>query len=224
MPSRPPVASEPTRRNLLEAGLAALALPMLIAAAEHDPVRVRSLGEIDPEVYPWGSIRWLLNGKIDPNAEMTMGLVRIEPHQSNPRHVHPNSAEYLHVLSGRCEHLVEGRWVALKPGDTLRIPKGVEHQARTQDEGFQALIVYDTPNRVMVPVGVEKPKATTKVRPALRGLAFVLVVLGGLAAGAARALIRWSLTSGRGRPPVTWASRVKRRVASISRHSWVRPS
>jgi quercetin dioxygenase-like cupin family protein len=90
-----------------------------------------------------------------------MGLVRIEPRQSNQRHVHPNSAEYLHVLTGSCEHLVAGRWVGIKRGDTLRIPKGVEHQARTGDGAFEALIVYDTPNRIMMPVAGERTKAPT---------------------------------------------------------------
>jgi len=47
----------------------------------------------------------------------------------------------------------------LKPGDTLRIPKGVPHQARTRDQAFRALIVYDTPTRVMVPVTAKKPAA-----------------------------------------------------------------
>ena len=123
--------NEPSRRAWLETGLAALAFPGLLAAAGADKAHLRRLAEIEPERYPWGSIRWLMSGTIDPNAEMTMGLVRLEPHQSNPRHVHPNSAEYLQVLSGSCEHLADGRWVSLKPGDTLRIPKGTEHQART---------------------------------------------------------------------------------------------
>ena len=56
------------------------------------------------------------------------------------------------MLSGTAEHLIDGKWVTLKAGDTLRIPKGVPHQARTKDQGYEALIVYDTPTRVMVPV------------------------------------------------------------------------
>jgi len=151
--------NEPSRRAWLETGLAALAFPGLPAAAGADRAQLRRLADIEPERYPWGAIRWLMSGKIDPNAEMTMGLVRIEPHQTNQRHVHPNSAEYLHVLAGSCEHLASGRWVTLRPGDTLRIPKGTEHQARTRDEPFQALIVYDTPNRIMVPVPETRPES-----------------------------------------------------------------
>lgn len=149
----------PTRRTMIQTGLAsaaALAFPGWTLAADDDQVRLQRFDQVEPEKYPWGWIRWLMNGKIDPQAEMTMGLVHFEPHQINTLHIHPNSAEFLHVISGVSEHLMGDRWVTLKAGDTLRIPKNVPHQARTQDQGFDALIVYDTPNRVMVPVTVGK--------------------------------------------------------------------
>ena len=103
-----------------------------------------------------------MNGKIDPHAEMTMGIVSFEPNQINTLHIHPNSAEFLHMLTGTAEHLVDGRWVTLKAGDTLRIPRNVPHQARTKDQPYTALIVYDTPTRVMVPVAEEKPASSAK--------------------------------------------------------------
>jgi len=89
---------------------------------------------------------------------MTLGIVHVEPNQSNPVHIHPNSAEYLHMLSGACEHRVGERWIALKTGDTLRIPRGVVHGARTKAQAFRALIVYDTGKRQMVPVPEYKPR------------------------------------------------------------------
>lgn len=107
--------------------------------------------------FPWGWIRWLMNAEIDPKAEMTLGVVFVKPEQSNPLHIHPNSAEYLHMLSGACEHRVGNRWVSLKTGDTLRIPRGVVHTARTKDQPFRALIVYDTGKRQMVPVTENTP-------------------------------------------------------------------
>ena len=105
---------------------------------------------------PWGSIRWVMNAQIDPAAEMTLGVVYIKPHQENPLHLHPNSAEFLHVLEGSCEHLVGQEWVKLKAGDTVRKPKGVPHRARTGDEGCRAVIVYNTGTRQMVEVKAEK--------------------------------------------------------------------
>lgn len=100
----------------------------------------------------WGWIRWLINGKLDPNAEMTFGIVYIKPNQTNPAHIHPNSAEYLHVLEGSCEHMVGKKWVSLKQGDTLRIPKNVPHKARTGKQPCRAVLVYDTGERQFVEV------------------------------------------------------------------------
>ena len=82
-------------------------------AVEAAKLSLESYDHVEPQKYPWGWIRWLMNAQIDPQAEMTLGIVRVEPRQSNPLHIHPNSAEYLHVLSGACQHRVGDRWVAL---------------------------------------------------------------------------------------------------------------
>jgi quercetin dioxygenase-like cupin family protein len=164
MNTRQKAARRPNRRSLLRDGFAAaavaLTIPELCAASDDDKVRLLPAGKVETEKYPWGDIRWLLSGAIDPRAELTMGIVHFEPNQSNVLHIHPNSAEILYVLSGTSEHLVDGRWTLLHAGDTLRIPRGVPHQARSKDEGFTAVIVYDTPKRIMVPV-----KESTPPRP-----------------------------------------------------------
>lgn len=150
-----------SRRNLLQSGIAAAATTMafsdlLAGAAEGNALSFLPSEKAEPQKYPFGWIRWLMSGKIDPHAEMTVGIVHVDAHQSNPPHVHPNSAEVLHMLSGTCEHLVGDRWLTLKPGDTVRIPKGVPHRARTGDQPFEALIVYDTPTRQMVMVNARQ--------------------------------------------------------------------
>jgi quercetin dioxygenase-like cupin family protein len=154
------------RRSLFQTGFAAtaaaFAFPGLLEGAEDDQAHVFAFDKIEPETYPWGWIRWIVNGQIDPHAEMTMGLVELGPNQSNPLHIHPNSAEYLHVLAGSCEHLVGDRWVALKAGDSVRIPKNVPHQARTKGEACRSLILYDTPKRVMIPVADGKTPEPAK--------------------------------------------------------------
>ena len=106
--------------------------------------------------FPWGWIRWLMNAEIDPQSELTIGIVFIEPHQTNPLHIHPNSAEVLHVLSGACEHRLGKRWDKLQAGDSLRIPATVVHQARTGDVPALSLIVYNTGKRQVVPVTDDK--------------------------------------------------------------------
>jgi quercetin dioxygenase-like cupin family protein len=157
-----------SRRRLLHAGLgaaAALSIAGFPVEAAEDQARVRRSEQDEVEKFPFGWIRWLVSGRIDPQAEMTMGLVHFEPNQANVLHIHPNSAEYLHMLLGTAEHLVDGRWVTLKAGDTLRIPRGVPHQSRSGDQAYEALIVYDTPNRVMVPVKEARSSDTAEKPP-----------------------------------------------------------
>ena len=100
--------------------------------------------------FPWGWIRWLMNSKVDPKAETTVGIVQIEPNQTNPYHMHPNCTEYVHVLNGSCEQLVGDKWVPMKTGDTMRFPKGAPHMARTGKEPCRSMIIYDTGDRQMV--------------------------------------------------------------------------
>ena len=120
-----------------------------LAAGADGGATVQLYEKIEPQKYPWGWIRWLMNARIDPQAEMTLGLVRVEAHQSNPRHVHANSAEFLHVISGTCQQHIGDRWVSMKTGDTVRIPQGVPHSARTDDQPLLAVIVYNTGTRQM---------------------------------------------------------------------------
>jgi carboxymethylenebutenolidase len=120
-------------------------------------VSVTAFDDVKPLEFSWGWIRWLMNAELDPDAEMTLGVVYIKPNQSNPLHMHPNSAEYLHVLSGSCEHRLGDQWVTLNAGDTIRIPKGQVHLARTKDEGCKVIVVFDTGHRQMVVVEDSEP-------------------------------------------------------------------
>ncbi|NQU22804.1 MAG: cupin domain-containing protein [Candidatus Nealsonbacteria bacterium] len=89
-----------------------------------------------------------MNSKLDPDAEMTFGIVQVNAGQANPPHVHPNCEEHLYVLSGSCEHWIGKQKIVLKAGDVIRIPQGVPHKARTFDkEGMRAIIVYSSGDR-----------------------------------------------------------------------------
>ncbi|MCX7826253.1 MAG: cupin domain-containing protein [Verrucomicrobiae bacterium] len=130
----------------------ATAADQAAAATDASKVTLRRYDDAEVVKFPWGWIRWLMNAKIDPRAEMTLGIVHIEPNQSNPYHIHPNSAEYVHIISGSCEQLVGDKWVPMKAGDTMRFPEGVPHMARTGKEPCRAIILYDTGDRQMVVV------------------------------------------------------------------------
>ena len=104
--------------------------------------------------FDWGTIEWLSNGEIHPGAELTFGKVRIEPGRSNPVHSHPNCEEILYVVSGACEHSCDGKWVAMEAGDSIRVPRGVRHNAINKgDELVHMLVCYSAPDRETVAHG-----------------------------------------------------------------------
>lgn len=109
--------------------------------------------EVAVEKFPWGKIRWLWSSEIDPNAQQTFGIVRIDPGERNMPHIHPNCEELLYVTSGECEHSFGDKVYRLKKGMLIAIPPGVNHYAvNSGDEPFEAIIVYSSPKRQMKPV------------------------------------------------------------------------
>lgn len=152
-----------TSRRLWAAVLAALLGAMAAGAAQShakEPedvpkvdakslgVSVQSFDKVKKQEFSWGWIRWVMNSKLDPDAEMTFGIVQVKAAQANPPHVHPNCEEHLYVLSGSCEHWIGKQKVVLKTGDVIRIPRGVPHKARTFDqEAMKAIIVYSSGDR-----------------------------------------------------------------------------
>jgi len=149
-----------SRRTLLTTGIAATILPAsdnsASGAEEALKLDLSVYDKIPAVKYPWGWLRWLMNDQIDPQAELTLGLAYVEANTANQLHIHPNSAEVLHVLSGSCEHRRGEKWIKLATGDTLRIPKNTPHMARTQNQPLLALLTYDTGKRIMVPVNEPK--------------------------------------------------------------------
>ena len=164
-----PTASRRRRRagGLALAGLlAALAAAALAGPGESKPVpaatalarkplaaRVQNLAQVAEEKSAWGSLRWLMNSKLEPQSGVTLGIVELNVGQSNPLHVHPNSDEVIYVLSGKCEQRVGNETVLLKPGDALLVPAGVPHQAKViGNEPMKAVVAYNTGERQFVPV------------------------------------------------------------------------
>jgi mannose-6-phosphate isomerase-like protein (cupin superfamily) len=123
------------------------------AAAAPAALRVQSYDTVAEEKTAWGTLRWLMNAKLDPAAGLTLGDVRTEPGKSNPLHVHGNCEEVIYIISGSCEHRVGKQTVILKAGDALRIPAGVPHAAKALGkEPLRAIVVYNTGERQFTPV------------------------------------------------------------------------
>ncbi|MDR6549104.1 cupin domain-containing protein [Paenibacillus qinlingensis] len=96
----------------------------------------------------WGKIQWLCGQEIDPECEMTFGMVYIHAGAENNKHYHPNCEEFIFVLSGECDHTLGDESFHLKPGMMLRIPRGVWHNAKaTSWEPCRMMIMYSAPDR-----------------------------------------------------------------------------
>lgn len=121
-------------------------------STKEDAMTLKKFSDVEVQQYPWGWIRWTMNAQIDRNSKMTFGVVYIKPNQTNPLHLHPQADEILHVIEGTCEHRMGDKWIQMGPGDTIRIPHGVKHNARTLDQPCRVVVVYDTGERKMVPV------------------------------------------------------------------------
>ncbi|HWX19920.1 MAG TPA: cupin domain-containing protein [Candidatus Binatia bacterium] len=148
----------------------ALAVAAVLAAEARKPgetdspanpplaARVQSLNRVAEDKSTWGSLRWLMNAKLEPGSPLTLGVVELNVGQSNPLHVHSNSDEVIYVLSGRCEQRVGKETVILKAGDALRVPAGVPHQAKVLGhESLRSVVVYNTGERQFTVV-TEEPK------------------------------------------------------------------
>lgn len=99
----------------------------------------------------WGSLRWLASREVGNATSLTLGRVVIRRGQANPRHAHRTCEEALYLLAGRLEHTVGDQSVTLGPGDTLAIPAGVFHNARSVgDEDADMMVAYSTGERDFV--------------------------------------------------------------------------
>lgn len=87
-------------------------------------------GDRQVEETDWGRLEWMVSGPLGNSETMTVGRCYIDPGRANPRHLHPNCDEVLHVLQGTIEHSADDTRVEMGPGDTISIPSGVVHNAR----------------------------------------------------------------------------------------------
>jgi quercetin dioxygenase-like cupin family protein len=106
------------------------------------------------EVEPtsWGRLVWMVAGRLHNSATLTLGKCFISPGSANPRHVHPNCDEVLHVLRGDIEHSLDDKTFRLSAGETISVPMGSMHNARNLGaEEAELLIVFSSADRQTVP-------------------------------------------------------------------------
>jgi quercetin dioxygenase-like cupin family protein len=108
---------------------------------------------VDSDEFEWGARKTLVSGARIPGAEMTFTQVWILPGQEDPLHQHPNAEMVGHVLAGECEFQVGDALFHLEAGDTIRVPRGVPHQATcTGWEPLRMIVAQSAASIETVPV------------------------------------------------------------------------
>ncbi len=94
--------------------------------------------------FPWGDIHLLGEERISGGKTMTLGAVTLFPGQGHERHNHPNADEFIYVVSGQGDQMLDDKPpVAVKPGANIFIPRGVFHSTlNTGPEPMQLIVVY----------------------------------------------------------------------------------
>ena len=89
----------------------------------------------------WGSLTWFASKELTQSDDITVGRVVIKKGKSNPKHIHGNCSEVIHLQKGRLKHFVGKEVVLMEAGDTLVVPTGVDHYALNVSEEDAVMIV-----------------------------------------------------------------------------------
>lgn len=88
---------------------------------------------------PGTCIRWLIDDDHDGAPVYALRMIEVMPGGRTPRHSHPYEHENF-VVEGQGRVLVNGAWHAVKAGDVIFVPGGMEHTyENTGDAPFKFL-------------------------------------------------------------------------------------
>ena len=100
------------------------------------------------EEFEWGQLSWYTGNKVGLSETMTLGQCIIKPGAENPRHLHPNCEEVLHLTRGKIIHSLGEESYKMSAGDTIAIPPNVIHNARNVGSAEAVMtIVFSTRDR-----------------------------------------------------------------------------
>jgi quercetin dioxygenase-like cupin family protein len=92
--------------------------------------KVTHYADVPAQVFgdeaPGTTIRWLIDDDHDGAPVYALRLIEIAPGGHTPRHQHPYEHEN-YVVEGQGRVWVNGEWRALKVGDVVFVPGGMEH-------------------------------------------------------------------------------------------------
>jgi quercetin dioxygenase-like cupin family protein len=116
-----------------------------------DPLPITRREDLPVEMFDWGTLQWLCNGKLIPGSVQTLGYCEIVPGRRNPVHYHPNCEEVLYLLAGRGRHRLNDEFIDLQAGMTIHIPANMRHNLEnTGKEPIKCLIAFSSGDRQTV--------------------------------------------------------------------------
>ena len=64
-----------------------------------------------------------------------------------PPHIHPTQDEFIYMLSGRFDLMLDGKDVVAEPGDLIRLPKGLPHGIFNKTDTDVKCLFWVAPSR-----------------------------------------------------------------------------
>jgi quercetin dioxygenase-like cupin family protein len=108
-------------------------------------------GAVKAAAYGWGTLSFLCDANAGESPHVSMARVTLQSGKRNILHTHPNCDELLYLLHGTIRHRCGEKWVTMRAGDTLRVSKGVVHQAEVlSSDDADMIVVYSTGQRETV--------------------------------------------------------------------------
>ena len=84
--------------------------------------------DVETLSFDWGTLKLFSEPKVTGGRTMTFGMVVLAPGKAHARHNHPNADEVIFVVSGEGEQMLDDQApVAIRPGASIYIPRGVYH-------------------------------------------------------------------------------------------------
>ena len=104
--------------------------------------RFVSPDDVETQVFPWGTLKWLSEPRVTNAQNFSTGIVLLAPGKGHTRHNHPGVEEILYVIAGHGMQMVEDANLqpirqAIAAGMLVHIPADVFHE--TINTGWEAL-------------------------------------------------------------------------------------
>ena len=112
--------------------------PLLV----HIPAEVRPLDAAPKKISPSGTTTVAL---LAEGHNAFVGKLELAPHAKVPEHQDPTE-EYIHVLSGRAQMVMDGKSYTVEPGTTIYMPAFAKVSVQNGEEPLVGLQIFAGPS------------------------------------------------------------------------------